>query len=86
MTQSSAENRRYPRRHPLNRGCGNETNHLEYWHLEHQTIFPRCQPVSRAGNGGYFPGPRDCWRLAKSGMTRGEVTREDHDHDFKIPV
>jgi hypothetical protein len=73
MTQSSAENRRYPRRHPLNGGCGNETNHLEYWHLEHQTIFPRCQPGSKTGNGGLFPVPRDCQRLAKSEMIKREV-------------
>jgi hypothetical protein len=81
MTQSSAENRRYPRRHPLNGGRGNETNHLEYWHLEHQTISPRCQPGSKTGNGGLFPVPRDCWRLAKSTMTRCEVPRADHDHN-----
>jgi hypothetical protein len=41
----------YPRGHPLIRGCGNEPIHLKYWHLEHETIFPRCQSVSRAGNG-----------------------------------
>jgi hypothetical protein len=46
--------------HPLNRGCGNELDHLKYWHLEHEAIFPRCQSVSRAGNGGLFPVPRDC--------------------------
>jgi len=53
------DRRRYPRRHPLNRGRGNELNHLKYWHLEHQTSFPRCQPVSRAGNGACFQF-RDC--------------------------
>ncbi len=64
MTRNSAANRRYPQRHPLNRGRGNEPNHLGYWHLEQQTIFPRCQ-FSRAGNGGLFSVSHDCWRLAK---------------------
>src|ERR1700730_1358648 len=42
---------------------------------------PLPAALQGAGNGGLFPVPRDCWRLAKSGMTRCEVTREDHDHN-----
>lgn len=79
--QNCAENPRNPPRRPLSRGCGNEMNRLKYRHLEHEPIFPRCQRISRAGNGGLFPDPRDCRRLAKSGMNRCEVTGEDHDHN-----
>ncbi len=53
MTQNYFVNRRYPPEHPLIRGRGSETNHLGYWHLEQQTIFPVASSPGLA-TGPYF--------------------------------
>jgi len=41
---------------------------------------PLPAALQGSGNGGFFPVPRDCGRLATS-VTRCEVTTEDHDHN-----
>ena len=42
------------RRHPLNRGCGIQPTHLQYWHLQHETIFPVASQSPGLATGASF--------------------------------
>jgi hypothetical protein len=71
---------------PPEQGVRERTEPLKILAFKAGSNFPRCQPVSRAGNGGFYPVSRDCWSLAKRGMNSGEITGVDHDRDIEIPI